>query len=361
MNIGEGERRMSADQKTNQRLKAKETRMSQEMIPYQNQDLAVGQLANSYAARSVFSDYQQRIAENTKRRQLDDLQLFAQFLTSAGLPVTAQDLYTRPETWQPITYGLIEAFTRWQLAAGYAIGSINVHLATVKKYCQLAAKAGTLSPEEIALIKLVQGFRQKEGRNADEMREVSRVGRKKAEPVIISFDQAQLLKQQPDTAQGCRDALLMCLLLDHGLRCGEIAELPASAISLTSGTLTFYRRKVDKTQTHELMRDTLIAASRYFAICQPGPSLLLGSRKGGHLQGRMSERAISDRARVLCDRIGLQGVSAHDGRHAWATFAVRGGTDLKTLQDAGGWNSIEMPSRYAASQKIANKGVVLGK
>jgi site-specific recombinase XerD len=57
----------------------------------------------------------------------------------------------------------------------------------------------------------------------------------------------------------------------------------------------------------------------------------------------------------------VQGASAHDGRHAWATFAVRGGTDLKTLQDAGGWNSIAMPARYAASQKIANKGVVLGK
>jgi len=118
---------------------------------------------------------------------------------------------------------------------------------------------------------------------------------------------------------------------------------------LSSGTLTFYRRKVDKTQTHELTRDTLIAATRYVATCQPGPYLLLGSRKGGQLQGRMSERSITDRARVLCKRIGLGGVSAHDGRHAWATFAVRGGTDLKTLQDARGWNSIVMPSRYAAS------------
>src|SRR5450755_199371 len=333
-----------------------------DIIPYQEpQPRAIGQLANSYAARSVFTDYQGRIAENTKRRQRDDLALFAQFLGSAGMLTTAQELYTTPDAWQPITYGLLEAFVRWQLLEGYAIGSINVHLATVKKYCQLAAKAGTIAPDEIALIKLVQGFRQKEGRNADEIRDVSRVGRKKAEPVIISFDQAQILKQQPDTAQGRRDALLMCLLLDHGLRCGEIAELPASAINLTGGTLTFYRRKVDKTQTHELTRDTLIAASRYFAICQPGPSLLLGSRKGGHLQGRMSERAISDRARVLCERIGLQGVSAHDGRHAWATFAVCGGTDLKTLQDAGGWKSIAMPSRYAASQQIANKGVVLGK
>jgi len=335
--------------------------MSQQMIPHEDQVLSLGQLANSYTARSVFTDYQQRMAANTKRRQLDDLQLFSRFLAEASLQIAAESFYSTPEAWAPITYGLIEAFTRWQLSQGYAIESINVRLATIKKYCALAAKAGTVSPDEIALIKLVQGFRQKEGRNADELRERSRVGHKKAEPVQISFDQAQALKQQPDTPQGRRDALLMCLLLDHGLRCGEVADLPTQAIHLTSGTLTFYRRKVDKTQTHELTRDTLVAASRYFASCQPGPYLLLGSRKGGLLQGRMSERSITDRARVLCERIGLYGASAHDGRHAWATFAVRGGTDLKTLQDAGGWNSLEMPSRYAASQKIANKGVVLGK
>jgi integrase len=100
-------------------------------------------------------------------------------------------------------------------------------------------------------------------------------------------------------------------------------------------------------------------------------SFVLSQRKSRSCESRWWLRVVSrsvytqppitDRARVLCERIGLQGVSAHDGRHAWATFAVRGGTDLKTLQDAGGWNSIVMPSRYAASQKIANRGVVLGK
>ena len=335
--------------------------MSQEIIKSPTQDGTPGQLANHYAAQSVFSDYQQRIADNTKRRQQDDLQLFSQFLANAGMQITGENFYQTPEAWSGITYGLVEAFVRWQLQQGYAIGSINVRLATIKKYCALAAKAGSLPVEEIALIRLVQGFRHKEGRNTDEGRERTRVGRKKAEAVIISFDQAQQLKQQPDTSQGRRDAFLMCLLLDHGLRCGEIAELPTGAINIQAGTLTFYRRKVDKVQTHELTRDTLIAAARYFDRCTPETYLLLGSRKGGQLQGRMSERAITDRARVLCERIGIKGVSAHDGRHAWATFAVRGGTDLKTLQDAGGWNSIAMPSRYAASQKIANKGVVLGK
>jgi site-specific recombinase XerD len=43
--------------------------------------------------------------------------------------------------------------------------------------------------------------------------------------VKLERDQVAALKTQPDTPQGRRDALLMCLLLDHGLRVGEVAIL----------------------------------------------------------------------------------------------------------------------------------------
>ena len=35
-------------------------------------------------------------------------------------------------------------------------------------------------------------------------------------------------------------------------------------------------------------------------------------------------------------------------------------TDIKSLQDAGGWSSPAMPLRYAETNKIANQGVKLG-
>jgi len=67
------------------------------------------------------------------------------------------------QAWQDITFGLIEAFKRWQLEQGYAIASINAHLSTVKVYTKLAAKSGTITAEEYALIKMVSGYRHKEG------------------------------------------------------------------------------------------------------------------------------------------------------------------------------------------------------
>lgn len=344
--------------------------MSQEIQIYQ--PLTPGEMANAYASQGTFEEYQKRIAQNTLRRQKDDLLLFAAYLAQAGMcseediKAMGHDLVNGAGAWHGVTYGLVEGFVRWMVLAGYAIGSVNVRLSTIKRYCSLATKAGTLSADDMGLIRLVQGYKHKEGVHVDEGRVVTRVGHKKAQVVALSKEQCVLLKNQPDTNQGRRDTLLMCLLLDHGLRCGEIAGLVVANCDLTAGMLTFYREKVDKIQTHELTRDTLIAAIKYFEVCgkhhKPQDKLLMGSRKsrqGNKLEGNMSTRAITARVNVLGESVGVQGLSAHDGRHEWVDRAIRGGTDLKTIQDAGGWSSIAMPARYAASAKIANKGVKL--
>jgi integrase len=152
----------------------------------------------------------------------------------------------------------------------------------------------------------------------------------------------------------------MCLLLGHGLRCGEVAGLTVESVNLSTGLLTFYRQKVDKMQTHQLTRDTLLAAMRYFEVAKPKDKLLMGSRKGGKLEGVMSERAITDRVRELGERIGVKGLSAHDCRHDWAKSAVKA-SDIKSLQQAGGWSSPAMPLRYADDAAIANEGIHLSR
>ena len=76
-------------------------------------------------------------------------------------------------------------------------------------------------------------------------------------------------------------------------------------------------------------------------------------------QSGMTTGAINKRVGFLGEQIGLHGLSPHDCRHHWATSATHGGTDLKSLQDAGGWKSPAMPMRYVESQAVANKGVKL--
>ncbi len=310
---------------------------------------AAGQAANDAATRHVFDDYRARRAAHTLRRQAADLALFRDFLASVGLPTG--DLQSDPDAWHGLTWGLVAGFVRWMLGAGYAVGSVNIRLSSVKTLAKLAFQAGAIDAAEHALIRTVTGYTHKEGRQVDEKRQAedvrTRRGRKKDEAVRLGDAQARRLKREhPDTPQGRRDALLMSLLLDHGLRCGEVAGLQVGDLDLKTGELRFYRPKVDKVQTHRLTPDTLWAGQVWFD-------------SGALAEAGMTERAITKRVRALRERVGIDGLSAHDCRHWWATKAARSGTDPFALQEAGGWNSLAMPRRYVEAAWIANAGVVL--
>ena len=183
----------------------------------------IGQLANHYAARNAFADYQGRLDPNTLLRQQDDLAHYSLYLQDAGVRVSTLDLFTRPESWAGTTHGLIQGFVQWMLLDGYSIGTVNIRLSTVRTYAKLAAAAGVIPATELVLIVQVKGYSHAHGQNVDAQRQQTRKGAKKAQPVPISAAERHRLKQQPDTPQGRRDALLMYLLLDHGLHCGDVA------------------------------------------------------------------------------------------------------------------------------------------
>jgi len=335
----------------------------QELLPGELAKL--GAVANAAASQNRFIDYQSRRSEETLRRQKVDLQLFENFLKSIGANVN--DLFAEQDAWTGITWGLVETFVKWQINQGYALPSVNVRLSTIKVYSKLAMQAGTIEPQEYALIRSVSGYTQKEQRRIDSHRPITRVGDKKSSPVPISKEQAHALKYQPNTCQGRRDAVLMCLLLDHGLRVGEISILKVEDFDLKEGILNFYRPKGNKNQKHRLSADTLHALRCYANYGDmPSSGLLLRSSikdKDDNKLGKqgMTTRAITDRVRVLGEKLvqGLPGLSAHDCRHYWATQAARHGTDPFVLQEAGGWSSLAMPRRYVEDNNISNEGVIL--
>lgn len=305
---------------------------------------AASQAASQAIAGSVFNDYRARIADATQRRQQADVQLFCKFLEAVGL--AAPDLWNEPQAWSGIGWGLVEAFREWQLGQGYAIGSINVRLTSIRVYYKLAAKGGAVPVEQVAHVALVRGYRNTEGKRVDEKREQTRIeGSKRAEPHLISPADAALLKQQDDP----RYALLMALLIDHGLRVSEVSRLTRKAFNLQSGIMEFFRPKVQKFQRHRMSADTLRAAQRFLA---------------GHAGGQDDRifpgvRAINERVRLLGLARNIDRLSPHDLRHYWATAASRNNTPIRNLQDAGGWSSPAMPLRYAQAQEIANEGVIL--
>ena len=218
-------------------------------------------MANAHAATGLFADYRARKAANTIKRHDDALALFAAFLTAPGVPgmPSAADLAQEPAAWAGVTWGLVSRFVAWLLGRGYAITTVNGSLSIVKSYTKLAAQAGAIPAGEYALIRSVTGYRGSEARHVDDNRQMTRTGNKKAEPVALAKELAEALRTHPDTPQGRRDALLMGLLIDLGLRCGEVAGLTVNSVNLTDGLLTFYRPKVSREQTHRLTPDLLRA------------------------------------------------------------------------------------------------------
>jgi integrase len=308
---------------------------------------SVSALAEEFSKATRLTRYHEGLRDETIRRQRTDLQTFARFLTCIG--VQAGDFYHDLASWQGIGAGLLESFIQWQKLAGYSIGTINVRLATIKAYCHLAYEVGILDTNTHTHIQGVKGIQRKQARNIDARREVARVGHKKAQAVDIPVELLHKLKYPETDFLAKRDALLMCLLLDHGLRVGEIAILKRNQIHLRGRTLTFYRPKVDEPQTDRLTDDTLAAARAYLPTLPAKQESLFD----------LAIISIQERVRTLGELVGIADLSPHDCRHSWATRAARHGTSLERLKQAGGWSNIQTPLRYIKESAIANDGVIL--
>lgn len=326
-----------------------------------NAALAIGAAADTVAARHAFADYRTRVSPQTKRRQDNDLKLFTAFLASVG--ITASGLSTEPDGWQYITWGLVQSFINFQLQSGYAIKSVNVQLSSIKSYSHLAFKANVLSHEQHAMINTVKGYSHGQQDNVNSTREITRIGAKKAKAVVISHILAQRLKHgHPDTPQGRRDRLLMTLLLDHGMRVGEVHLLTVSCFDFDRGLMRFYRPKIKDWSKHELTADSHAALLAYrdngdMPSDLEAPLMRASDKTKALTFEGMTANRLSDRVREIGKRLGVAGLSAHDCRHYWATRAAENGADPFRLQEAGGWSSLAMPRRYIQVAEIANKGI----
>lgn len=348
--------------------------------------LTIGHLADRAAAVTAFSDYQETKAAATLSAQKRDLKRFTSFLNDIygrggiDLQFLPDQLYSHPAAWAVITAGLVKLYKKSLQDAGLTIATINRSLSTIKRYAALATEAGQMPTEQNALIRLVKSISAKEGINLDEKREAegtgTRASSKKATAVAVDGQIiAELKAMQPDTPAGKRDALIMCLLFDHGLRASEIAGLKMGSVNMESGQITVYRKKTKTTDLLNMTPDTRAAMAAYLphnlhfadhalvlASTKPGKNNTGGRLKGNGIHRVDVSRILNRHGKKLAEKYGvksLEKLSAHDGRHQWATDALEGGSSVAAVQQAGGWASPAMPLRYANKNKVANEGLIL--
>jgi integrase len=207
----------------------------------------------------------------------------------------------------------------------------------------------------------VSGYSQKEIGRIDAKRERNRIGNKKADPNFVKRGiVAQLKGLDCQRPADYRDRVLLCLMLDHGLRVSEAAALTVACVDLNTRSLTINRLKTSTTDLHDLTEDSYTALTEYMCLIgdrPPTAPLIAGSLKSGALTGGgMSVRAINKRIGEIGQRFGIDNLSPHDLRHTAADEVVRN-NDLQTAAQWGGWSSLAMPMRYAEKRKVSNRGV----
>jgi integrase len=355
-----------------------------------------GRVANRVAGSYVFERYLSEKSQNTLKRHGRDLELFAEYLIDAGIRLEegdGADFQHNPHAWRGVTWGIVEGFVRWLLAEGYAVASVNSRLSVVRTYAHLAVKAGAISREEGMLIQAVKGFSRAAAANVNEKREQTRVdsvtydykpegkkrrvvvtrqSTKKARPRLLSDDEASdIMQVRNRSPQAWRDALLMCLLLDHGLRASEVTALQVGDIHLGKGELRFRRPKVKGTE-HEWAQQELTSRTRelssyyiehlYPPTLRPhGPLIvattrLLKNGEGGELLAEGLNRVrVSERVAYLGRQLGIPKLSAHDCRHTCATKMARLGYSLDELMAWFGWASAQTAMRYVTAVDIKKR------
>lgn len=331
---------------------------------------ALGEMANRAAAGAVFDLYAEEMSQATLETQIDALNTFATYLREKGRQTTGPRLATDPLHWHGITWGLFEGFKQWMKLKSYAIGTINNRLSVVRTYAALAHKAGTIPDKEASLIAAVTNIRSAAGMNIDAQRMQTRVSAKKANFNTLSRQEVQALLDQPDTPRGRRDAAVIATLYYFGTRAEEAAGIQVSDVNMVAGLVHVFRPKVKGTdQAHgvyDLNAPEFAPARRAYESYQiyapPIGMFFRGSIQNSDELGEhpMTRVTISQLVATLGRRIGFSNLSAHDLRHTGATHIAATDNNLIRLRDWGGWNSIQMPARYAKRAKTANEGVRFG-
>ncbi len=171
----------------------------------------------------------------------------------------------------------------------------------------------------------------------------------KALPKALSIAQLEALLAVPDLTKpaGLRDRALMELIYGAGLRVSEAVELERAELDLEEQAVRVTGKR-GKTRRVPLPTTTIDWLRRYLDEARPQLVKRASSRVliSDHGRGLLRQRAyaILENYSVLA---GLpQGVSPHTLRHTYAVHLLKGGADLRVVQELLGHESVATTQVY---------------
>jgi site-specific recombinase XerC len=169
-------------------------------------------------------------------------------------------------------------------------------------------------------------------------------------PVLSDEELSALLDAcRGRTFNDLRDAAMLRLLIDCGLRAGELTGIDLKHLDLDAGTVQV-TGKGSRVRAAYFGSKTALALDRYLRTRRAhryadDPALLLGER------GRLTGDGVRDRVKVRAAMAGLDPATVHPHRfrHTHAHDFLLAGGQERDLMRLMGWRSEAMLSRYGAS------------
>jgi len=244
------------------------------------------------------------------------------FLVERGMP-TAVDALAREH---------VEAFYVWMLETGYAAASVKNRHDGIRQFFAWCEEEGELP----------------EGRNP--MRHVEPPRVPQNPPDILREDEIRVLLKACDgrAFEDRRDAALVTLLYDTGLRLSECAAITLADIDIADRREVTVIGKGRKERMLPIGANAARAMGRYLRMRRAHrdaslPALWLGIR------GPMTPSGIRQVLEKRGLEAGIGAVSPHRLRHSFAHSWLAGGGEETDLMRLAGWSSRQMLARYAAT------------
>lgn len=154
--------------------------------------------------------------------------------------------------------------------------------------------------------------------------------------------------------KGPRDRAMFMIMLRCGLRVEEVAHLSLGNIDLKRRILFIQDGKGAKDRIVYISNDALAALLEYLRVRPANKVKKVFLVEKGPLTGQsLSVRGIQKRMEYYANKTKLR-ISCHHLRHTMATQMLNADTDLSTIQDLLGHNSIRTTQRYC---RISNPKV----
>ncbi|MCM0618763.1 tyrosine-type recombinase/integrase [Nocardioides bruguierae] len=150
-----------------------------------------------------------------------------------------------------------------------------------------------------------------------------------------------------------RDEAMLRLMLETGMRAGEVVALDVEDVDLTTGTVTVQRGKGGKGRVVPFGPDAGLALDRYLRLRRghrlAETSLLWLGDRGKRFSYDALHKTLAERAKAA----GIEGFHPHKLRHTAAHRWLSAGGSESGLMAVAGWTRPDMLMRYTKAQAAA--------